>query len=159
MSPAMRRRTAPSAHESVLVTGIGTILPGVNGVDDFWRHLRNGDSQLSFLSRCDPGDVPVRVAGEIQGFDYRYHLPILPETHAAKYSRDILIVMSAVEQARGDAGLHKENVDPRRTMLIASCSRGPITWVDSAIRAEFEGPGSEPYFSSTKAMLRGLAGA
>ncbi|HEX3784567.1 MAG TPA: beta-ketoacyl-[acyl-carrier-protein] synthase family protein [Pseudonocardiaceae bacterium] len=159
MSPAMRRRRTSSAHESVLVTGIGTILPGADGVEDFWRHLRNGDSQLGFLSCCDPGDVPVRVAGEIREFDHRRHLPVLPETHAAKYSRDILIVMSAVEQARGNAGLHGEQVDPRRTMLIASCSRGPMTWVDSAIRAEFDGQGSAPHFSSKNAMLHGLAGA
>jgi len=121
-----------TGSEPVCVTGIGAILPGASGVGEFWRNLRDGRSRLDFLTRCDPGDTPARVAGEVRGFDHTEHLPDLPPTHAAKYSRDILAVMAAVRQARQDAGLDAEAVDPRRVGLVGSCSRGPIGWVEEA---------------------------
>jgi 3-oxoacyl-[acyl-carrier-protein] synthase II len=147
-----------SHRESVYVTGIGTILPGADGVEDFWRHLNDGASQFSFLTRCDVGDLPVSVAGEVRDFDHRTHLPDLAASHAAKYSRDILMVMSAVEQARRDAGLTQDAVEPRRISMVASCSRGPLTWVDTAIKSKFDRSGLTDTFGDKGAMLRGLPG-
>jgi 3-oxoacyl-[acyl-carrier-protein] synthase II len=145
-------------REAIHITGIGAILPGTNGVSEFWDHLYQGASQFGFLSRCDLGDLPVRVAGEVQDFDHRPHLTGLTHARAAKYSRDILVVMSAVEQARTDAGLMAETVEPGRVSLLASCSRGPVSHVDEASKAVAARELGVDLFDDKGVVLRVLPG-
>jgi len=142
-----------TGYEPVYVTGIGAIVAGASGVEEFWRHLRDGRSQFGFLTRCDPGETPARVAGEVRGFDHTRYLPDLAPERAAKYNRDILVVMSAVQQARLDAGLAEGALDPRRCSLVGSCSRGPVGWVEAAAKSASNG------FTDKGAMLCGMPGS
>ncbi|MBV9380039.1 MAG: beta-ketoacyl-[acyl-carrier-protein] synthase family protein [Streptosporangiaceae bacterium] len=145
--------------EQVLVTGIGVVLPGAVGAEEFWKNLREGRSQIGFLTRFDPGVLPVRLAAEIKGFDHTGLLPGLPAEHAAKYTREIRIAMSAVADAMRDAGLDRATagVDPARIGLITSSSRGPLEWWHEAMpNMDEAGPGAP--FGDSGAMLRGLPG-
>ncbi|ANS68656.1 type II beta-ketoacyl synthase [Streptomyces lincolnensis] len=152
--------------ESVLITGIGVMLPGATHVNEFWQDVRDGTSQLGPLTRCTPGRAGVRVAGELRDFDHRKFLPELNEKFANRYTRDALAAMSAVEEARRDAGLVTGEIDPERLSLIASSSRGPLEWVGEALTAEgANAPGPESgaardrHFGDSGAMLRGMPGA
>ncbi|GGK87737.1 3-oxoacyl-ACP synthase [Sphaerisporangium melleum] len=145
-----------SSHsERVLITGIGVVLPGTGSVRDFWENISRGRSQIGPLTRFDPQatGIPVHVAAEISGFDHRRHLPDLPERHAAKYSREILIAMSAAADARRDAGLAPGDADPRRVGIVMSSSRGPLSWWRDALTGASPAP-----FGDMGAMFRGLAG-
>ncbi|MEC4019140.1 beta-ketoacyl-[acyl-carrier-protein] synthase family protein [Streptomyces sp. H27-D2] len=144
-----------SREEPVVITGIGVMLPGASNVNEFWQDVRAGNSRLGFLTRCDPGRIPVSVAGQLKGFDHQKYLPDLPDAHARRYSRDALVVMSAIEEARRDASLDGSEIDPRRLSLIASSSRGPLEWVSNAL----EDPANDSEnFGNSGAMLRGLPG-
>ncbi|MBW5420064.1 beta-ketoacyl-[acyl-carrier-protein] synthase family protein [Streptomyces sp. BG9H] len=154
--------------DSVLVTGIGVMLPGATHVNEFWQDVRDGNSRLGRLTRCAPGRTGVRVAGELRDFDHRKFLPELSEKFAGRYTRDALVTMSAVEEARRDAGLGSGEIDPLRLSLIASSSRGPLEWVSQALREDDslndrEGDGHEAggaaHFGDSGAMLRGMPGA
>jgi len=145
------------SRSAARITGIGVILPGASGVEEFWQHLRTGTSQFGLLSdRADLSDLPVRVAARLKGFDHRKYLPDLRPEYAAKYSRETLAVMSAIAEARRDAGLAREDVDPRRIALIASSSRGPIESVEAGIRDELGALRSGP--PEGDPMLRALPG-
>jgi 3-oxoacyl-[acyl-carrier-protein] synthase II len=144
------------APEPISITGIGTILPGGDGVDAFWSNISGGHSQVGKQTRFEPDweKVPVYAAAQIDDFDHRRHLPGLDPGHAAKYTREILITMAAVEQAARDAGLARGAVDPRRLSIVMSSSRGPLSWGSEAAAPAAK---QDPYGDSG-AMFRGLAG-
>ncbi|GHC77874.1 beta-ketoacyl-[acyl-carrier-protein] synthase family protein [Streptomyces flavofungini] len=162
----MAELAGPAARKdrggSVLVTGIGVMLPGATHVNEFWQDVRDGNSRIGRLTRVDPGIAGVGVAGELRDFDHRKFLPELNEKFARRYTRDALVTMSAVEEARRDAGLGPDGIDPRRLSLIASSSRGPLEWVSEALAAGDDGApqaGDAGHFDDSGAMLRGMPGA
>jgi 3-oxoacyl-[acyl-carrier-protein] synthase II len=144
-----------SLRDRVLITGIGAVLPGTRSVQDFWENISRGRSQIGPLTRFDPEEtkIPVHSAAEISDFDHRPHLPDLAEAHAAKYSREILVAMSAAADARRDAGLAPGDVDPRRTGIVMSSSRGPFSWWRDALSGADPNP-----FGDKGVMFRGLPG-
>ncbi|MET9496570.1 beta-ketoacyl-[acyl-carrier-protein] synthase family protein [Streptomyces sp. NPDC006552] len=143
------------ASERVVVTGIGVVLPNTLTVDQFWSNISGGHSQVGRLTRFDGerAGLPVYAAAEISGFDHHPFLPELTDAHAAKYSREILITMSAVAQARRDAGLGLGDLDPRRLGIVMSSSRGPFSWWRSVLSGE-----DPAAFDDKGAMFRGLPG-
>ncbi|MEU0468839.1 beta-ketoacyl-[acyl-carrier-protein] synthase family protein [Amycolatopsis sp. NPDC006131] len=161
-------------NERVHITGMGFVLPGATGKDAVWRTLSAGESQIrvlpvQFANR--PGTARA-VGARVSDFDHHEHLPDLPGGHAKRYSREILMVLAAVEQAWSDAGLTRagEGVDPNRIGLLGSCSRGPIEWwagptaaadpayprldVDHAIFASL--PGTPATLSAIRLGARGM---
>ncbi|GAB2688170.1 beta-ketoacyl synthase [Kitasatospora kifunensis] len=148
-------REKPRPHEAVVVTGIGVMLPNTTTVEEFWGNISGGRSQIGRLTRFDGDEhgLPVYSAAEIGTFDHRSFLPELRDNHAAKYTREILIAMSAVEQARQDAGLDIGYHDPRRIGVLMSSSRGPFAWWQRVLTGEEPGA-----FGDKGAMFRGLPG-
>lgn len=142
-------------RDSVVVTGIGTVLPGTRSVQEFWHNISGGHSQVAPLTRFDAAaaGLPVYSAAELGDFDHRPYLPGLADNHAAKYSREILVAMSASAQARDDAGLDAGDTDPRRTGIVMSSSRGPLSWWRNALTGTDPDP-----FGDKGAMFRGMAG-
>ncbi|MBG9350261.1 beta-ketoacyl-[acyl-carrier-protein] synthase family protein [Corynebacterium belfantii] len=141
--------------EPIAVTGMGIVLPGTANREDFWENISAGRSQVSWLTRFDGTScgLSVHVSAEITTFDHRRYLPQLPDKYAAKYSREILITMSAVADALRDAGLSRNQVAGPRLSIIQSSSRGPLEWWRGAISGT-----DGRAFSDRGAMFRGLAG-
>lgn len=132
------------------------MLPGTRNAREFWDHISTGTSQISPLKRFDSTalGLPVHAAAQIEEFDHRHDLPELPDGHAGKYSREILIAMSAIAQALRDAGLRRGDVPPERLGIVQSSSRGPLEWWRSAMHA----PDPAVPYGDSGAMFRGLAG-
>ncbi len=142
-------------NEPAVVTGIGVMLPNTTTVERFWDNISGGRSQVGTLTRFDgeAEGLPVYAAAEITGFDHSTFLPALPPAHAAKYSREVLVAMSAVAEARRDAGLDQVDVDPQRLSVVMSSSRGPLSWWRGAISGD-----DASAFTDKGAMFRGLPG-
>ncbi|PJE94915.1 beta-ketoacyl synthase [Streptomyces carminius] len=122
-------RNAATKYEAVRITGLGFLLPGADTVTAVWRHLSEGNSQLGPIPAELGGTTGVFSAGRVTGFDHRDYLTDLPDNFTKRYSRDILLAMSAVENARSDAGLDTADaVAPDRMGVIASSARGPAEW-------------------------------
>ncbi|MGI5469997.1 beta-ketoacyl-[acyl-carrier-protein] synthase family protein [Streptomyces sp. CA-132043] len=144
-----------AADSGVVVTGIGVMLPNTTTVQGFWDNISGGRPQVGALTRftSEEAGIPVHAAAEIHDFEHTPYLPELRPAHAAKYSREILVTMSAVAEARRDAGLRHGDIDPRRLSVVMSSSRGPLGWWQSAIQ------GTDPgAFGDKGAMFRGLPG-
>ncbi|ATW51153.1 ketosynthase chain-length factor [Streptomyces peucetius] len=58
------RRTRPP-----VVTGIGVVAPNGVGAETFWKSTVEGISALDRVTREGCGHLPLRVAGEVRGFD------------------------------------------------------------------------------------------
>ena len=53
----------------VVVTGIGTINPVGNNVDEFWQRLIEGKSGIGPITHFDASDLSCQIAGEVKGFN------------------------------------------------------------------------------------------
>ncbi len=54
------------ARRRVVVTGVGALTPLAHGAEESWQRALAGESGISWIERWDPGDFPVRIAGEVK---------------------------------------------------------------------------------------------
>jgi len=85
-----------------VITGIGAVSPNGIGREAFWRATRSGVSGIGDITRFDASDFPVRVAGEVRGFDENRYIAPKDRPHV---SRVAPLAIAAVEEALNDAGL------------------------------------------------------
>ncbi|WP_210570534.1 beta-ketoacyl synthase [Streptomyces sp. GESEQ-4] len=151
-------RVTGTAFEDVLITGLGFVLPGADSPEVAWRQLREGDSQLSALPPVLSSGTGIHSAGRLGDFEHTPYLPDLPDNFAKRYSREILVVLSAVQNAARDAGLADDGaIDPPRTGVVASCSRGPAEWWSQTASGTAWDP-ARPPVSPAQAVFASLAG-
>ena len=55
----------------VVITGMGAVTPLGNNVSAFWQALRDGRNGIAPITKVDVSDSPVKLAGEVRGFDPR----------------------------------------------------------------------------------------
>ncbi|MBF0556342.1 MAG: beta-ketoacyl-ACP synthase II [Nitrospirae bacterium] len=102
----------------VVVTGLGLVTPLGIGVEKSWNAALAGASGIGRITRYDDPNLPVQIAGEVDGFvpeDY-----IHPK-EVKKMDRFIHFAMAASDMALNDSGLKitEENAD-RVGVLIGS---------------------------------------
>ncbi len=86
----------------VVVTGIGAVSPNGIGREAFWKATRSGISGVRRISRFDPSQFAVQVAGEITGFDEDRYVSPKDRPHV---SRVTPLAIAAVAEALVDSGL------------------------------------------------------
>ena len=86
----------------VVITGMGVISPNGLGKRAFCRATLDGKSGVKRISRFDPGDLPVQIAGEIPEFDELAWVDARERKHV---SRVVPLCLAASTEALQDAGL------------------------------------------------------
>jgi 3-oxoacyl-[acyl-carrier-protein] synthase II len=106
-----------------VITGIGCISPIGVGREQFWQSIREGRSGISEVTRFDASDLPVRIAGEIKGFDPDQFIPPKDRQHV---SHAVAFAIAAADLAFTDAGLKpgEMSLDERRDIGIILGSGG-----------------------------------
>src|SRR5438128_11522190 len=87
----------------VVITGMGVISPNGLGKRAFCRATLDGKSGVKRISRFDPGDLPVQIAGEIPEFDELAWVYARERKHV---SRVVPLCLAATTEAVTDSGLH-----------------------------------------------------
>ena len=86
----------------VVITGIGVVSPNGMGKEAFCRAILAGKSGVKRISRFDPSDLPVHIAGEIPDFDELAWVEARERKHV---SRVVPLAVAASSEAISDAGL------------------------------------------------------
>jgi 3-oxoacyl-[acyl-carrier-protein] synthase II len=90
----------------VVITGIGAVSPNGIGRERFWEASRSGCSGVRRITRFDPANFQVQVAGEVpEEFDEKKYVEVKDRPHV---SRAVPLAAASVAEALEDAGL-----DPR----------------------------------------------
>lgn len=87
----------------VVVTGLGIVAPSGIGVDAYWDSLLSCRSGIGPITRFDCSDHPVKVAGEVSGFNMRDYFGSGVRPH--RYSRQTQMGLVACQEALCQAGL------------------------------------------------------
>jgi 3-oxoacyl-[acyl-carrier-protein] synthase II len=86
----------------VVITGMGVVSPNGIGKEAFCRAILSGKSGVKRISRFDPSNLPVQVAGEIPEFDELAWVDARERKHV---SRVVPLAIAASSEAVRDAGL------------------------------------------------------
>ena len=86
----------------VVITGMGAItMLGLN-VEDTWANLVAGKSGAGPITRFDASQLPVRIAGEVHGFDATKYIEPKESRRMARVSH---FAVAAAQEALEDSGL------------------------------------------------------
>ena len=86
----------------VVITGMGVVSPNGIGKEAFCRAILAGKSGVKRISRFDPSELPVHIAGEIPEFDEFAWVDPKERKHV---SRVVPLALAASTEALKDAGL------------------------------------------------------
>ena len=53
----------------VVITGMGTVNPLGNSVEDSWKRVRANECGIGEIKSFDTSDFPVKLAGEVKDFN------------------------------------------------------------------------------------------
>jgi 3-oxoacyl-[acyl-carrier-protein] synthase II len=93
----------------IVITGIGIVSPIGVGREAFWQGATAGQSGLGPITLFDASTFPVRIGGEVKGFDTAAVLASFPEA-AATRDRKVPFALAAAEEAIADARLSSEHL-------------------------------------------------
>ncbi len=108
----------------VVVTGIGTLTPLGNNLEDYWNGLINGVPGADNITLFDAAKFKTRFACEVKGFD---PTQFMDRKEARKLDRFAQLAIVASDMAVADAGISKDNVDIDRTGVIFASGIGGLT--------------------------------
>ncbi|MCZ6756207.1 MAG: beta-ketoacyl-ACP synthase II [Gemmatimonadetes bacterium] len=129
----------------VVVTGLGTISPVGNTVDEAWLSLLDGRSGAAAITKFDASNLKVRFACEVKDFDPQAYIS---RKEARRYDKFVQYAIAAAQQAVDHAGLNAGFPDPDRTgVIIGSGIGGMQTYEDNCRAYITEGPDRvSPFF-------------
>ena len=116
----MRER---QVQERVVVTGMGAVTPLGLSVDETWRALLAGRSGIAPITLFDASELPIRIGGEVKGFDPADYVDF---KEARRMARTSHLALAAAAQAMADAGLGDEVPDGERAGVVMGTSLGGL---------------------------------
>lgn len=127
----------------VVITGIGTINPIGNSIEEYFRNLENGVSGADTITAFDATKFSSRVACEVKNFDPS---TIFERKELRKYDRYAQFAMVAATEAVEDAELDLEKINLDRVGVVwASGVGGMQTFYDEVMG--WAGGNGTPRFS------------
>ena len=106
----------------VVVTGVGAMTPLGLTLQATWRGLLLGKSGIGPITQFDASDLPVRMAGELRGFDPAHTIGVKEARRLARCSQ---VALATAEAALNDAALGLPLAEAHRVgTLIGSAVGG-----------------------------------
>jgi 3-oxoacyl-[acyl-carrier-protein] synthase II len=128
----------------VVVTGLGTINPLGNSIEEYWDNLKNGVSGAGPITRFDATHHKTRFACEVKNWDPLQHFD---RKDARKYDIYTQFGLVAAKQAILDSGLDLETIDKTRVGVIWGSGIGGLQTFDEEIRGlRSDSPKTSPFF-------------
>jgi len=134
------------ALKRVVVTGIGTLTPIGNNLDDYWNNLVNGVSGADKITLFDASKFKTQFACEVKGFD---PVNYMDRKEAKRMDRFAQLSIAASDMAVSDSGISKENVDVDRVGVIFASGIGGINTFQEEVMNFAKGDGTprfNPFF-------------
>jgi len=111
--------------ERVFITGIGAVTPLGLTAPETWAAMLEGCSGIDTIAAFDPSPFPVRIAGEVRGFEPER---AASRKEARRMDRGVLFAVAAADEAVADAGL--EVTDPERTGVVVGSAIGGVALIE-----------------------------
>jgi beta-ketoacyl-acyl-carrier-protein synthase II len=107
--------------QRVVITGMGAVTPMGLTVEETWAGLVAGKSGIAEITLFDASHMPIRIAGEVKGFDARDYINFKEARRMARHSQ---LALAAGMQAMADAGLGDQVPDSERSGVVMGTGVG-----------------------------------
>ena len=115
----------------VVITGIGTINPLGNNIEEFFTNLNNGVSGAGPITRFDASLFKTKFACEVKDFDPTNFG--IDRKEARKLDRFCQFAMIATDEAIKDSALDVDSLDKDKVGVIVGSGIGGIEALTQAI--------------------------
>lgn len=112
----------------VVITGLGTVNPIGNTVEETWANAKNSVCGIAPITRLDVTERAIKVAGEVKNFDAEKYIEKKEARRMDLYSQ---YAMAAAVQAFEDSNLNMENEDAERCGVNFSSGIGGLATIES----------------------------
>ncbi len=116
-------------RQRVVITGLGAVTPLGVGVDANWEALLAGRSGIGPLTAFPADDFPVRIAGEVRGFDPS---PYVERKELKKVDRFAQFALAAAQMAVADAALVVTPDNAHRVGVVVGVGMGGLASLEEA---------------------------
>jgi 3-oxoacyl-[acyl-carrier-protein] synthase II len=130
----------------VVVTGLGSITPIGNTVEEYWSNLIKGTSGSNMITRFDASNFKTKFACEVKNFD---PLDYFDRKEARKLDLFTQYALIATEEAMRDSGLEPEKLNLDKAGVIFGSGIGGFNTVYNELKDFVEGngiPRFNPFF-------------
>jgi 3-oxoacyl-[acyl-carrier-protein] synthase II len=127
----------------VVVTGIGTINPLGNNIQEYWTNLENGVSGCELITSFDTSKFKTKFACMVKNFDPNNYFDRKEVKKLDPYTQFALV---AVEEAMKDSGINLEATDLDMAGVVWASGIGGLQTLTEEMRGYFGGDGT-PRFS------------
>ncbi|MCE4563337.1 beta-ketoacyl-ACP synthase II [Maribellus sp. CM-23] len=138
----------------VVITGVGTVNPLGNSVQEYWENLKKGVSGAGPITHFDASKHVTQFACEVKNFD---PLLYIDKKEVRKHDLFTQYAFASTAQAIEDSGLDLEKVDGDRVGVIWGAGIGGLQTFHEEVRAySEERPRFSPFFIPK--MIANIAG-
>lgn len=130
----------------VVITGIGTINPLGNNIEEYFMNLEKGVSGAGPITHFDPSNFKTKFACELKGYNPTDYFD---RKELRKYDLFTQYALIAAEQAIKDSGIDLEKIDAERTGVIWGSGIGGLETFYQEVKGYVEGnfiPRYSPFF-------------
>jgi len=124
----------------VVITGMGCVTPIGIGREAFWQALVNGESGVRRIDTFDVEESPVKIAAQVQNFDWEAQLNPKDRKHVP---RTVPLALAAAREALKDASLQTDDlsVEQRRAIgVVLGTGGGGLAFTEQQYSYWFHGP-------------------
>ena len=134
------------ANRRVVVTGIGTINPIGNNIEEYFANLENGVSGAAPITHFDAEKFKTRFACEVKNYDWAKYFD---RKEVRKYDLFTQYALIAATEAMEDAAIDPEKIDREMAGVIWGSGIGGLESFYQEIKGYVEGgftPRYSPFF-------------
>ena len=119
------------SREKVVITGLGSVAPNGNHVDEYWANLISGVSGIGPITYFDSSNHRVKIAGQLTDFDPE---TILDAKEIRKLDPFSVYALVATEEAIKMSGLDNNQFNPDRIGVTIGTGVGGIQTLEDQQR-------------------------
>ncbi|MCL2027959.1 MAG: beta-ketoacyl-ACP synthase II [Bacteroidales bacterium] len=130
----------------VVITGLGSLTPIGNNVQDYWKNLLAGVSGAAPITKFDASKFKTQFACEVKNFDI---LQMMDRKEARKHDLYTQYGFAAADEAIADSGIKSDRLDLDRVGVIWASGIGGIITFYEEVRDFSRGDGTprfNPFF-------------
>lgn len=112
----------------VVITGLGTITPIGNNVEEFWNGLIEGKCGIDEITHFDTTNYKVKLAGEVKNFNIEDYFDKREAKRLDRYSH---LALMAERELMKDANLDVSSIDENRFGVAVSAGIGGLQTIEN----------------------------
>ena len=119
------------SREKIVITGLGSVAPNGNHVDEYWANLISGVSGIGPITYFDSSNHRVKIAGQLTDFDPE---TVLDAKEIRKLDPFSVYALVATEEAIKMSGLDNNQFNPDRIGVTIGTGVGGIQTLEDQQR-------------------------